>query len=132
MRLLLDTHYLFWMVSNPGLIGARERSVMNRPEHELLASPISFMELRIKWQALNREGLRKSDVHPTQVLRYIERNPIALVDLTAADCATGLDVPLAHRDPFDEMLLIHAQILGARLLTRDHALVDHPLAYRFA
>jgi PIN domain nuclease of toxin-antitoxin system len=35
---------------------------------------------------------------------------------------------MPHKDPFDEMLLIHAQQLGARFLTRDRLLVDHPLA----
>ena len=41
---------------------------------------------------------------------------------------TGRSRPLRHKDPFDERLLIQAQVEGMRLLTRDAALADHPLA----
>jgi len=36
--------------------------------------------------------------------------------------------PLAHKDPFDELLLIQAQGHGLRLLTRYANLAEHPLA----
>jgi PIN domain nuclease of toxin-antitoxin system len=51
-----------------------------------------------------------------------------LLPLTGEICATALDTPLPHDDPFDELLLIHAQYLGIKLLTRDTKLLDHPLA----
>lgn len=35
-----------------------------------------------------------------------------------------------HNDPFDELLLAHAQALQAVLLTRDSDMIDHPLAYQ--
>ena len=38
-----------------------------------------------------------------------------------------VDPPLPHKDPFDEMLLVHAHRLGARLMTRDRKLLGHPL-----
>jgi PIN domain nuclease of toxin-antitoxin system len=37
-------------------------------------------------------------------------------------------VPLGHADPFDELLMVQAQVEGMRLLTRDSRLVGHPLA----
>ena len=43
--------------------------------------------------------------------------------------ATPLSVPIAHKDPFDMLLLVHAQELGMKLLTRDEKLRDHPLAH---
>ena len=51
-----------------------------------------------------------------------------LLPLTASHAAAKLAHPLAHKDPFDELLLLQAQEEGMRLLTRDTKLVGHPLA----
>ncbi len=48
--------------------------------------------------------------------------------MTMRHAATILSVPLMNRDPFDEMLLVQEEEEGLRLLTRDRALLDHPLA----
>lgn len=130
MRLLLDTHFLIWMVVLPSELSATERATLTNPDHELIVSPVSLWELRVKWNQLDRDGNRKGALDPAQAFSYIEGNAIELAMLTGADTVTSLAVPLAHRDPFDEMLLIHADRLGARLFTRDRLLADHPLAYR--
>ena len=51
-----------------------------------------------------------------------------LLSLSARHAATQLEQPLAHKDPFDELLLVQAQTEGMRLLTRDTKLAAHPLA----
>ena len=55
----------------------------------------------------------------------------SIAALEAEDVLERLEPPSPNRDPYDEMLLVHAQRMDARLLTRDRALADHPLAYRF-
>jgi hypothetical protein len=37
---------------------------------------------------------------------------------------------LPHADPFDELLLVQAQLEGLKLLTRDAKLLGHPLGIR--
>ena len=130
MRLLLDTHFLVWMVILPTQLTRIERATLTAPEHELVVSPVSIWELRVKWNQRDRDGNRKGALDPDRALAYIAGNSIELAMLTGADTATSLAVPLAHRDPFDEMLLIHADRLGAKLFTRDRLLAGHPLAYR--
>ncbi|WP_375398236.1 type II toxin-antitoxin system VapC family toxin [uncultured Sphingomonas sp.] len=125
MRLLLDTHFLLWLAIDPGEIKARERALIDRAT--LVISPVSLWELRLKWQKLDRLGQRKGTLHPQIAREYIGRRGLELALLTGDDCAESLAVPLAHNDPFDEMLLIHAQRLGAKLLTRDRLLLGHPL-----
>ncbi len=53
-----------------------------------------------------------------------------ILPLTPDHAITPLDTPLAHTDPFDELLLVQAQVEGLRFLTRDSKLLDHPLAVR--
>ncbi len=99
-------------------------------ENELLISPISIWELRLKWQKRHSDGRRKGVLDPEAALSYISASTIELVTLNGADCAMPLVPPLEHGDPFDEQLIIHAQHLDAKLLTRDRLLRSHPLAYR--
>jgi len=128
VRLLLDTHFLLWAVIDADLIRPRERAAM--AENELLVSPVSIWELRLKWQKRHSDGRRKGVLDPERALSYLAASSMELATLNGLDCAISLDPALDHGDPFDEQLMIHARQLNAKLLTRDRVLRDHPLAYR--
>lgn len=124
--MLLDTHFLIWAAINPKKITPREQALMSRSD--LLVSVVTILELRIKWQKFGGGSHRRTDLlDPAIALAHIAGNGIELAPLTGEDCAAALATPVSHRDPFDEMLLIHAQRLGAKLLTRDGDLQGHPL-----
>ncbi len=127
MRILLDTHILIWMVDRPDELSARERQIIAGASHRLV-SVASIWELRIKWNTLDRMGRHKGPISPDVALSALAPNGIELAALEGEDCIARLHPALNHRDPFDEMLLVHAQRLDARLLTRDAKLLDHPLA----
>ena len=127
MRLLLDTHFLSWLALKPQKLDRAEVALMKRSE--LLVSATSISELRIKWAKFAGSRNRRDDLlDPVKALQHVAENQLELAPLTGAICATSLDTPLPHDDPFDELLLIHAQYLGVKLLTRDTKLLDHPLA----
>ena len=128
MKLLLDTHFLIWIAIEPGKITAAERALLIAPETEPMLSVLSIWEIRLKWETLDRHGRRKGIVSPEAAIRIAVDSMIALASLHPDDVTLPLDPPLPHRDPFDEMLLVHAKRLGARLLTRDDKLAGHPLA----
>lgn len=126
MRVLLDTYFLIWAATAPNKIDRREQALMSRSD--LLASAITILELRIKWQKFGGGSRRRTDsLDPAIALAHIAANGLELAPLTGADCGASFDAPIPHRDPFDEMLLIHARRLGAKLLTRDSDLQGHPL-----
>ncbi|MBO9624712.1 MAG: PIN domain-containing protein [Sphingomonas sp.] len=131
MRLLLDTHFLIWVTNAPELLRPRERVALSG-DADLLVSSISLLEIRLKWRALETRGKPHNALSPAKALALIGENGLALVELASLDIAAELVPPVAHTDPFDELLLLHAQQLGAKLLTRDGRLRDHPSAYRFA
>jgi len=126
VKLLLDTHFLQWIVTEPDQIARRERALISRSD--IVVSPVSIWEMRIKSEKHDRNRRRLDLPDPVKAMRFIIDNEMNLVPLTGEECATPLDTPMAHHDPFDELLLVHAQCLGARLLTRDEKLIDHPLA----
>jgi PIN domain nuclease of toxin-antitoxin system len=131
VRLLLDTHILVWLAKRPEKLTAADCALLARPEAQFLVSSASIWELRIKWIG-RRAAARDELLEPFEAIAFAEQQGFELAALAPADTATSLAVPLGHRDPFDEMLLIHADRLGGRLLTRDRLLAGHPLAYRAA
>lgn len=128
MRILLDTHFLIWLATDPSELSTIENKLLSAPEHECLLSTTSIWELRVKSSAMVRRGGPSPPLLPSDAIRFAALNDLAILSPALDDFAVPLNPPLAHSDPFDEMLLVHAQQLGARLLTRDGKLIDHALA----
>lgn len=126
MKLLIDTHFLVWLATDRDRITRSEMAAMDRSDASFV-SLLSIWELRLKWRTSERRGKASSLIRPDQALAFIDNSPLMLELLDVADLAAVLSPPIDHGDPFDEMLLVHAQRLGARLLTRDRALSRHPL-----
>jgi PIN domain nuclease of toxin-antitoxin system len=131
VRLLLDTHYLIWLVTADTHIGPRQQALLQGEETNILVSVISLWELRMKWLSFRADGTRKGILSPSVAVEFVRSNGWPIIPLNEADCIEPLASQPGHGDPHDEMLLVHAQRLNAKLLTADRALIDHPLAYRF-
>ena len=130
MKLLIDTHVLVWFATDRSKLKQGEQDALYDRATELLLSTISLWELRAKVRAERRRDKRDLTLDPSGAIAFCAEANIAIETMTIADL---LEPPLAvdpeHGDPFDEMLLVHAQRLGAKLLTRDGKLLGHPLAY---
>jgi len=94
----------------------------------LVLSAVSVWELRLKWHSFHITGSRKGPLGPAAVLDFANAIAWELLPLKASHAAASLTQPLAHKDPFDEILLVQAQEEGMRLLTRDAMLAGHPVA----
>ncbi len=128
MRVLIDTHFIIWLATDQASLSARERRFLDDDQHELICSAISIWELRVKENAVFRRGGRRPLLSASDAISFAAIGGIPILAPTVDDYAASLIPPLDHSDPFDEMLLVHAQQLGARLLTRDARLVGHALA----
>ena len=128
MRLLLDTHIALWFALDKGLLRNGELALLEAQESDVLFSAASIWELRLKWHRFHVSGQRKGPAHPRHVLATLVDGGVTLLALTGDHAAAELVVPLSHKDPFDELLLVQAQEEGCKLLTRDARLAGHPLA----
>ena len=128
MRLLFDTHIAFWLSEGGDELSISERNAIETNSGQLFFSAVSLWELRLKWSSFYRSGERRGPAEPLSV-----RNALVALDcqelfLSGIDAVTELQTPLRHKDPFDELLVAQAQANGMRLLTRDRAMIGHPLA----
>ena len=128
MNLLLDTHYVFAIAGSPGRLSGAEINFLAGHPDRFVVSAVSIWEMRLKWLALLASGDRKGPLDPAQAMRILAGQTLDFLPLTAAHAATPLHEPIAHGDPFDEILLVQAQVEGLKLLTRDARLLGHLLA----
>ena len=128
MRLLLDTHIAVWAALDPDALIEAERRLLAGAGSPLVLSAVAVWELRLKWHSFHISGARKGPVDPAAIVAFATAMDWKLLPLTARHAIVQLAQPLAHRDPFDELLLIQAQEEGMRLLTRDAKLAGHPFA----
>lgn len=128
MKLLIDTHFLIWLMRKPEEISRRERRIMERASGSTHVSALSLWEIRLKPEALHRRGKREPYPSAPDAQRFATASGLILEPLTGTVCSASLQHPIDHHDPFDVMMLIHAEQLGARLLTRDARMSAHPLA----
>jgi PIN domain nuclease of toxin-antitoxin system len=112
VRLLLDTHSMYWYIEDDPQLSGRARTLIQDASNEILVSPASYWEIAIKisvgkWRlnrpyeefidiGLNQYGFQVLPILPTHTARLI-----------------GLPFPQGHRDPFDRLLV--AQVLVERI-----------------
>ena len=128
MRILLDTFYLYRFMEAPGRLLGAEFRFLDENEAEIYVSAVSIWEMRLKHHARYLSGDRKSAYDPNDVISALEEQEVRFLPVSMSHAARGLKTPIAHRDPFDELLLVQAQEEGLKLLTTDRRLVGHPLA----
>ena len=126
---MLDTHIAIWAALNPDALSDAERRQMAEPGTQLVLSAVAVWELRLKWHSIHISGTRKGPIGPGAVVAFATAIDWEFLPLTAHHATAELAHPLAHKDPFDELLLVQAQEEGMRLLTRDSKLAGHPFAW---
>ena len=128
MRVLIDTTYLYALMVSRALFTGPEREFLEERDAHIVVSAVSIWEMRIKYGRRHPSGARKSPFDPQRVLEALRDQEVSLLPLTEDHAAQALEIPLRHKDPFDELLLAQAQVERLRFLTTDRLLVDHPLA----
>jgi PIN domain nuclease of toxin-antitoxin system len=110
VRLLLDTHVFLWWVANAPMKRAVRSAVADAAD--VSVSVATAWEISIK-RSLGR--LRAPDDVDSQLARH----RFALLPITLRHAAGVAELPLHHRDPFDRMLVVQAQLEGLTIVTRD-------------
>lgn len=121
MKLLLDTHTLIWMATDPGQLSEPAAAAITDPTLDVYVSAVSGWEISIK-RARGRLRFPDVDREMLRALRLIEL-PVTLRH--TAEIATLAD---HHRDPFDRMLVAQARTDDLTIVTRDHVFAAYAVA----
>ncbi len=117
MRLLLDTHaLLWWATSNPGL-SRKARKAIADDATDVFVSAASAWEIATKVRIGKLEWPGTAGTVNAYVLgQGFRALPISLVHAELAG-----QLPIAHRDPFDRMLIAQAQTEDMWLVSNEAA-----------
>ena len=115
MRLLLDTHALFWALVEPDKLPVPLRKALEDPRNIVFASAASAWEMAIK------QAAGKVDFPFAELTSALRRASVRELAVTIGHAEAAAKLPPLHRDPFDRMLIAQAQAEGLGLVSRDPA-----------
>ena len=120
MKLLLDTHLLLWAAGDK--LPAKARNLIEDRDNELFFSAASLWEITIKLGA----GREDFQVDPAVLYRALLDNGYSELPISSEHAMATGQLPSAHKDPFDRMLVAQATVEGITLLTHDRRLAAYP------
>jgi len=119
MGLLLDTHIILWLRSDPDRIPDHIHEEIRRTERVSI-SVVSAWEHELK-RAKHPKEL------PFSFLELIAGSGFQTLDFPFDCHLHAYSLPPIHRDPFDRMLVAHALSCGLVLVTADTVVSRYPV-----
>lgn len=124
MKVLLDTHAFIWWDSDPAKLSSQARAVCEDRANVVLLSVASAWEMQIKLQ-LGKLDLRLS---LAEVIASQQRtNDIQVLPVVLGHVLALQDLPAYHKDPFDRLLIVQANMEEAVLITHDPVFAQYPV-----
>lgn len=123
--LLLDTCTFVWLVSDPGRLSARVKSVLEGAD-DIALSDVSIWEICLKWQAKKLELPSPPRYWLSEQLKIWSLDRVAM---EREHLFRSAELPELHRDPFDRLLVAQALAHDAKIVTPDIAIQRYPVAY---
>jgi len=117
MKYLLDTHTLLWAVFEPDKLTKKVEKLIQDPTNQVFVSVISFWEISLKFNIGKLELINTS---PETLPEIAEEMGIEILDVKSDEAASFYKLPrLAHKDPFDRMVIWQAILRKMMLISSD-------------
>jgi PIN domain nuclease of toxin-antitoxin system len=122
MSFLLDTHSFLWAAMAPEKLSERAKTVLS-DENKIFVSAVSFWEIALKY-SLGKLVL--GGVAPEQLPAVAQQMKFECIPLDPDESASYRLLPkLAHKDPFDRMLIWQCMQHQWTLISSDKVLREY-------
>ena len=120
MKLLLDTHALVWWLAGDAALSGPARAAIDDAANSVMVSAASAMEISTKFRLgkLAQAALLAQDFEAIVAAQGFTELPISVRHARLAG-----EINIAHKDPFDRLLIAQAQADGLVLVSNE-ALFD--------
>ena len=120
MRILVDSHILYWAIVEPHRIKPRLAAILIDNSNSIWASAVGIAELRIK------QRIGKLDL-PDDFDSLIGKTGFEVLAFQANHSRLLAELPLHHRDPFDRMIIAQGIEEGMTIATADAEFAQYPV-----
>lgn len=122
MNYLLDTHVLLWFLTeNCEHMSEHCQEVLLDEQNTLYFSKVSVWEMAIKYSL----GKPDFDYNPQEIVNELLRLGFRVLDIDIAHLYAIVDLAWIHRDPFDRLLIVQAELEKMQFLTADSAILQY-------
>lgn len=116
MKLLLDTHAMYWYIEGDPQLSATARTTIQDASNDILISPASYWEVAIKiglgkWK-LNRTYEEFMDI-------ALNKYDFQVLPILPPHTAMVIELPFHHKDPFDRLLVAQALVESVPIVSND-------------
>jgi PIN domain nuclease of toxin-antitoxin system len=118
VRLLLDTHTIFWALEEPAKVGAAAMTAMADPANDRLLSAATVWELAIKF---GQGKIVLSLPYRKWMEKAIADLVLTILPITVDYAERQSTLPPHHKDPFDRLMIAQALVEGIPIVSADVA-----------
>lgn len=115
----LDTHVCLWAVSDKSKLSSAVKKLLEDPDVEMIVSQISLWEIAIKYRL---GKFPEFDSNLTEFMDAVAKAGFTLLTLKNEHLVAYFNFPYFtedHKDPFDRLLLVTADVENASFITKD-------------
>jgi PIN domain nuclease of toxin-antitoxin system len=116
MRLLLDTHAFLWFIGGDERLSGKAKEAIADLENEVFLSVASLWEIAVK---INIGKLKLPRSFGELIPEQLMQNEITLLRIELSHLTRYVDLPIHHRDPFDRLIVVQAQMEEMPLVSKD-------------
>ncbi len=113
MKLLLDSHAVYWWLGGGGKLSHRARELIRDRSNTVLVSAVSIYEIELK------AFRRRIDLPPRELRAALSRNQVGELAISSDHAEYAANLDWEHRDPWDRLLFAQAILEGCGLVSVD-------------
>ncbi len=118
MSYLIDTHILLWWLFDDPKLDTNCRDIIREKDHRIIVSSASAWEIATKYRIGKLPEAKQLVEQYSQILHQAKFIELAI---TSAHALRAGSLPIAHRDPFDRMIMAQAELESLPVITYDSA-----------
>ena len=113
MRLLLDSHAVYWWMAGSERLSRQARELILDIDNELMVSAVSIYEIELE----AKRG--RVDLPPQELRAALRRNAVRDLAVTHEHAEYAACLDWDHRDPWDRLLAAQARLESCALVSTD-------------
>ena len=113
MRLLLDSHAVYWWMAGSARLSGTARGLILDSGNDLLVSAVSIYEIELKARR------RRVDLPPQELRAALRRNAVRNLAISHEHAEYAACLDWDHRDPWDRLLAAQARLESCAFVSTD-------------